>query len=239
MEKPYIINVLEDAQLAHKAGDFVNALKFYEHFFDHALDDDPYALYGVRLSYCLDGWSALAKEFVGAKNRLQEKQHEALTAYHANKQPETFHDYYAISQSLDDTAEAVQAFLQINEDSHKSAARLIKFVWPDLVAGEHWSVCNQFLEDPVQKMDECFAVFDEASRLRDADASFANEAFEQHILQELINGVNELLLVLRYNNRVDDVEAMQRKFYEISHARDHAGLNRLIQAKGSFLLSGH
>ena len=43
MEKPKIIQVLEDATLAHESGDFVNALKFYEHFFDHALDDDPYA----------------------------------------------------------------------------------------------------------------------------------------------------------------------------------------------------
>jgi len=64
MEKPEIIKVLEDAKLAHESGDFVNALKFYEQFFDHALDDDPYALYGVRLSYCLDGWVKLAGEFV-------------------------------------------------------------------------------------------------------------------------------------------------------------------------------
>ena len=50
------MQVLKDAQLAHQAGDFVNALKFYQQFFDHALDDDPYAFYGVRLSYCLEGW---------------------------------------------------------------------------------------------------------------------------------------------------------------------------------------
>jgi len=66
MEKPSILKVLEDAQLAHQAGDFVNALKFYEYFFDHALEDDPYAYYGARLSHCLQGWTELAGTFPGA-----------------------------------------------------------------------------------------------------------------------------------------------------------------------------
>ena len=81
MEKPQIIQVLEDARLAHQAGDFVNALKFYEHFFDHALDDDPYALYGARLSHCLTGWGELAQVFPGAMNRLTTKKRHALEHY--------------------------------------------------------------------------------------------------------------------------------------------------------------
>ena len=100
MQKPKIIKVLEDAQLAHRAGDFVNALKFYEQFFDHALDDDPYALYGVRLSYCLDGWVQLADEFVGAKNQLISKQQDMFAEYQSSRHPERFHDYYMISKGL-------------------------------------------------------------------------------------------------------------------------------------------
>ena len=239
MKTPQIMKVLQDAQVAHDAGDFVNALKFYEQFFDHALDDDPYALYGVRLSYCIDGWGRLAKEFVGAKNLLEQKQTEALQKYQSNKIPEVFHDYFAISKVLEKHEEAIEQFLAINQASNKSASRLIKFVWPDLIAGEHWQVCGQFLEDPVQKLDESFSVFDEANRLQDMDDSFATEAFQQHILAELIAGVNELITVLRHNNRSEDVEMIQRKFYEIAHARNHAGLDRLLQAKGAFLFSGH
>lgn len=239
MEKPYIIKVLEDAQLAHQAGDFVNALKFYQHFFDHALDDDPYALYGVRLSYCLEGWAKLANEFMGAKNALEQKQQESLDRYLSLRQPERFHDYYVISLALAKPDQALQKFFEINNVNPQSAAKLIKFVWEDLVKGEHWQVCNQFLEDPVKKLDESFAVFDESSRMSELDSAFANPEFEQHILNELINSSSELILVLRHNSRMDDVEVIQRKFFEIAHARDHSGLNKLIQAQGSFLFGGH
>jgi hypothetical protein len=239
MEKPNIMKVLEDAKLAHKSGDFTNALKFYEHFFDHALDDDPYALYGVRLSYCLDGWAELAKDFVGAHNQLVEKQQTALQNYHKIKLPELFHDYYSISRVLDKKEESLDSFLSVLQENFKNASRLVKFVWQDLIEAEQWEVCNQFLEDPVQKMDESFSVFDEASQLRNIDTSFATPAFEKHILNELVDAVNELLLVLRHNNRSEDVDVIQRKFYEIAHSRSHSGLDSLLQAKGVFLFSGH
>ncbi len=239
MEQPEIMKLLQDAQLAHEAGDFVNALKFYAQFFDHALDDDPYALYGVRLSYCLDGWARLAKEFVGAKNQLVEKQAESLKDYQDKKRSESFHDYYAISCALDDRLTALEVFLAINSKSTKSASKLIKFVWQDLIDDEQWQVCNQFLDDPFQKLDEYFSVFEEANRLQDMDMSFATDAFQQHILSELVGGVNELLMVLRHNNRSNDVDMIQRKFYEIAHAKSHAGLDRLLQSKGAFLFSGH
>ena len=239
MEKPPIMKVLQDAQLAHEAGDFVNALKFYAQFFDHALDDDPYALYGVRLSYCLDGWARLAKEFVGAKNQLIEKQVEAIQEYQEKKRPESFHDYYAISCALDDQQSALDMFLAINSKSNENASKLVKFVWQDLINREQWQVCNQFLDDPVQKLDECFSVFEEANRLQDMDISFATDSFQKHIISELVEGINELLMVLRHNNRVNDVDMIQRKFYEIAHANNHAGLERLLQSKGAFLFSGH
>ena len=239
MDQSQIIQVLQDAQLAHEAGDFVNALKFYEQFFDHALDDDPYALYGVRLSYCLDGWARLSKEFVGAKQQLVNKQAESLKSYQDAKNPEFFHDYYAISCALDEQKMALGSFLEVNEQSNKNASRIVKFVWQDLITGEHWQVCNQFLEDPVQKLDEYFSIFEEANRLQDMDVSFATEAFQEHILSELTQGVNELLMVLRHNNRSGDVDSVQRKFYEIAHAKNHSGLDRLLQSKGAFLFSGH
>jgi hypothetical protein len=239
MEKPEIIKVLEDARLAHEAGDFVNALKFYEQFFDHALDDDPYALYGVRLSYCLDGWVQLAKEFVGAKNQLISKQQDMLAEYQLKKDPERFHDYFMISKGLGESDIAIDAFKQVNEQSSKSAAKLIKYVWKGLLASEQWALCNQFLDDPVQKLDEQFAIFDEACRLKEVEPSFNTDEFEQHILDELSESVDQLLMILRYANRSDDVEVLQRKFYEVAHSKSHAGLDRLIQSRGAFLFAGH
>jgi len=239
MDKPEIINVLEDAQLAHQAGDFVNALKFYETFFDHALDDDPYALYGVRLSYCLNGWAKLADEFVGAKQRLQQKQHETLDRYQQTKQSEVFHDYYCISQHLGLKEEALQQFITLHQTTPKTAAKLVKYVWNDLIEAEQWEMCNVFLDQANLKLDELFAMFDESMRLKEFDPSFNDPKFEQHAVDSLIDETQKLVTVLRYNNRRDDINALERQFHQAVESRNHSALSKTTHAKASFLFVSH
>ncbi|MEM7358045.1 MAG: hypothetical protein AAF431_02990 [Pseudomonadota bacterium] len=239
IDKPDIINVLQDAQLAHQAGDFVSALNFYEQFFDHALDDDPYALYGVRLSHCLQGWAELAMEFPGAKKRLEAKKHETLGAYVEERQPEQFHDYLSICRHLGLEAEALAQFLELHHGQPKSAAKLVKYVWDDLILGEYWDVCNQLLTEPSAKLSELFAVFDEAGRLKDIDPAFDNAKFEQHIVDTLLNDVQKLVEVLRHGNRADEIEGLQHQFSQGLSQREHSELHKQAHAKSSFLFAGH
>jgi len=237
--KPEIITVLEDAQLAHKAGDFVNALKFYEHFFDHALDDDPYALYGVRLSYCLQGWADLALEFPGAKNNLESKKRAMLSQYLETKDPERFHDYFTICRHLGKETDALEQFLTQHHEQPNSAAKLIKYVWDDLVNAEQWSVCNDLLIEPNQKLDELFSVFDEQARLKEVDPEFDNIKFDQHIVDSLLDNIQNVVLVLRHASRDDDINALQRQFNQAIETRNHSLLNTQAHAKSSFLFTGH
>ncbi len=239
MDKPDILRVLEDAQLAHQAGDFVSALKFYEHFFDHALDDDPYALYGARLSHCLTGWGDLAEVFPGAKNRLDAKKRESLETYLESRNPEQFHDYLAICRVLGVEADALEQFLKLHHNEPKSSVKLSKYLWDDLVNAEQWQVCNELLEQPNQKLDELLAVFDEAARLKEFDPAFDNIKFEQHIVDTLLNDVQKVVLVLRQGNRSDDIAALQRQFQQGVVHRDHPILTKQVHAKSSFLFAGH
>lgn len=239
MDKPQIIEVLESAQLAHKAGDFVNALKFYEHFFDHSLDDDPYAYYGVRLSHCLNGWGELAQEFPGAKNRLDAKKREVLDDYLNSRNPERFHDYLTICRVLGIEEQALNEFLKLHSSEPKSAAKLSKFLWDDLVNAEQWQVCSALMEQANQKMDELFAVYDEAARLKDVDSAFDNPKFEQHITDILFENVQKVVMVLRYTDRFDDIAALQRQFHQGVERRDTALLSKQAHAKASYLFAGH
>jgi len=239
MEKPQIIQILEDAQRAHQAGDFVNALKFYEYFFDHALDDDPYAYYGARLSYCLDGWGELAQQFPGAKNRLDAKKREILDHYMEVREPERFHDYLAICRVLGVESDALEQFLSLHNSEPKSAAKLAKYLWHDLINAEQWQICSALMEQAPQKIDELFAVFDEAARLKEFDASFDNAQFEQHIVDTLLDDVQKVVMVLRHTDRSDDINAIQRQFYQGVDARNHAMLSKQAHAKSSFLFAGH
>lgn len=239
MEKPAIIQVLEDAQLAHQSGDFVNALKFYEHFFDHALDEDPYAFYGARLSHCLQGWGELAEVFPGAKNRLEHKKRDMLDLYLEARNPERFHDYLCICRRLGVEQDALEQFLSLHHDEPKSAAKLSKYLWNDLVSAEQWQVCSELMEQANLKLDELFAVFDEAGRLKEFDPSFNNLQFEEHIVATLLDDVQKVVLILRHNNRTDDIHALERQFNQGVTHRDHPILSKQAHAKASFLFAGH
>ena len=240
MEKPAIIKVLEDAHRAHQAGDFVNALKFYEYFFDHALEEDPLAYYGARLSYCLQGWAELAKTFPSAKNALEKKKREMHDSYFSgDRDPERFHDYLSICRCLGTESDVLEKFLNLHHSEPKSAAKLIKFLWNDLINAEHWQVCSELMEQSSLKLDELFAVFDEATKLKDSDPAFNNPRFEQHIVDTLLSDTQKVVTVLRHSGRQDEIPDLQRQFYIAATQRGHALLSKQAHAKGSFLFTGH
>ena len=239
MQKPEILETLRDAQLAHRAGDFVNALKFYEYFFDYALDHDPYALYGVRLSYCLDGWAKLAETFPAAHKRLKDKQVQSLENYFSDNDPEKFHDYYCISKLINETELALQAFYQLHKQQPKDSTKLAKYVWDDLVQAEKWHICSDLLPQPQQKLDEYFAIYDEAQQLKSADAEFDNAQFDQHLVETLLDGISNTVDVLRYNDRGDEILQLQRQFNQALEMRNDATLSKAAHAKASFLFTGH
>ena len=239
MNAPNILRVLQDAQLAQNAGDFTNALKFYEQFFDDSLTEDPEAMYGLRLTTCLDGWASLADSFPGAKNRLQEKQSEMLLAYNDFKVPERFHDFLQISRRLNQQDEAIEAFINLHLQNPKSAAKLTKYVWQELVDHPEWQLCNELLQEPSMKLDELFAIFDEASRLKDVDPAFNSLEFEQHTVDQLHSNLQALVGVLRNGDRKGDIDALERQFFQGIQNRDNATLNKRVHAQGAFLFAAH
>ena len=239
MSKPDILIVLEDALKAHEAGDYLNALEFYEHFFDHALDDDPYALYAVRFSHCLSGWAELAQIFPGAKRRLEQKRNEVWEDYYESRMPERFFDYLNICRQLGREDEALEAFLKLHAEQSKSAAKLSRYVWDDLVAAEHWQVCSDLLLEPAQKIDELFSIFGESEQLRHIDPAFDSNKFDLHLVDTLITDLQRVVLVLRQNGRSDELPEVQRQFMLGVEKSGHALLQKQVHAKAAFLFSGH
>ena len=239
LEKPQIIQVLEDAQRAHQAGDFVNALKFYEYFFDHALDDDPFAYYGARLSHCLTGWGELAGVFPGAMNKLEAKKRSMLEVYLEGREPERYHDYLTICRTLGREADALEQFLQLHHSEPKSAAKLTKYLWNDLLAAEHWQVCSELMPQANLKLEELLSIFDEANKLKELDPSFNTIQFDEHIVNTLLGDLQQMVMVLRYADRGDELDALERQFHQGVESREHSELSRQAHAKASFLFAGH
>lgn len=239
MQKPQLVSLLEDANLAHKAGDFTNALKFYEAFFDQAAEQDPQAYYAMRLSHCLTGWAELAETFPAALHRLNAKRREVLDQYQTQHVPELFHDYLEICRVLGRDEEALETFLQIRSESSEHAQRLVKYVWDDLIARQYWQVCSDVLEQPSAKLDELFALYKEAIKLKSVDTSFDTPQFEHYVVEQLLTGIENLVHILRHAGRTVELAQLQNQFHVAMHKiKDHQ-LNKQVQAKGAYLFSGH
>ena len=239
MSKPDILIVLEDALKAHEAGDYSNALEFYEKFFDHALDDDPYALYAVRFSHCLSGWGELALVFPGAKRRLEQKRKEVWDDYYQDRVAERFFDYLNICRQLGLEQEALESFLNLHADEPKSAIKLTRYIWDELIISEHWQVCGELLVEPAQKIDELFSIFEESDQLRKIDPSFDDPKFDKHIVDTLISDLQQVVMVLRQNGRAQELPEVERQFMLAVDKSGHALLQKQVHAKAAFLFAGH
>ena len=95
------------------------------------------------------------------------------------------------------------------------------------------------MEQTDLKLDELFAIFDEAAKLKEADPAFNNIKFEQHIVNTLLDDVQRVVMVLRHANRGEEIPALQRQFELAATQRDHPILTKQVHAKGSFLFAGH
>lgn len=234
-----VMKLLENATMAHEAGDFVNADRFYADFFDRALAVDPMAFYAIRLNNCLLAWGQLAKDFPGARISLQNKADESLAEFMANETTERFHDYVTIMRVLNEPQQGVDAFLNVYAEAPKRAQRIVKYVWNDLLIAKEWTVCSALLERPEQKLDELFAVFDQAAKMKDVDERFNTVEFDEHIVATLLNDVQRVVEVLRHAERSDEIIALARQFQQGVSQRQHAVLAKQVSAQGSYLFIGH
>lgn len=239
MEPPEILKLLENAHTAHEAGDFTNAARFYARFFDESRLVDPMAFYAIRLSNCLSAWSKLALDFPGARNSLEQKGQEMLLEYQRTGEPERFHDYAAIANQLNATAEVVQTFVLLHDTAPEQAKKLAKFVWTDLLTAQEWRVCSELMTRPEQKLDELFAVFDQAAKMREVDERFNTIEFDEHIVDTLLEDVQRVVEVLRRTERSDEVVLLARQFQQGVKQRNHAMLSKKVHAQGSYLFLGH
>ena len=204
-------DALDLARQAARDGHYGEAVANYSYFFDHALDDDPASLYGVRLSYCLDEWARLGRKFPPALVALEERRREALRRLESTREPENFHDFECISKYLGVHGEAIDQFLAFHRSDSELAKSIVRFVWSKLVNGGHWQICSFYLGDPDQRYAAAVAKFDEAMTVCRANPEFGGAEFEAQIQGWLVRDVSELIKVLANSERTPDARAIMAR----------------------------
>jgi hypothetical protein len=199
---------LDLAREAYRSGDYAAALEHYDHFFEHALDDDPHSLYGVRLSYCLSEWAKLGEQFPLALERLRLKKESALRLLEASRDPERFHDYVAICRYLKCPDQPIQQFLAYHLSDRDLSQSIVRFIWDALVASKQWAVCGCYIANGLQHCEDSLGRFDEAMSVCDSDPSPGGDEFANQIEGWYVRDVTNLVLVLRNSGRSAEAETV-------------------------------
>src|SRR5687767_7110533 len=161
-------DALDAARIAFRDKRYPEALSNYEWFFDHALDDDPAALYGVRLSYCLSEWARLGSEYPPAWKRLEERRDQALELFGSTRDPERFHDFMAICQYLDEDSKLpIETFAKVHHQDRALAGSAVRFIWHQIVDAQMWDVAAAYVTDYKADYEQAIKKFEEAMTLCD------------------------------------------------------------------------
>ncbi len=227
-------DVLDKARAAFRSGQHAEALAQYEYFFDHALDDDPYTLYGVRLSYCLSEWAKLGKKYPQALERLEQKKQDALGQLHQTRNPERFHDFIAICEYLQCKEEPIDQFLSLHTSDEDLAKEIVRFIWNELVEAQQWKVCEAYLASPTEKYESVLAKFDQAMNVCKSDPTLGADDFEQQIKGWYVRDASNLLLVLTNSNRKDDISSLHRRIDSDMQSRGYPELITQIHERVAF-----
>lgn len=221
-------DILEEARAAFKEGNYAEALEQYEYFFDHALDDDPYSLYGVRLSYCLDEWVRLGNRYPLALQRLEQKAGAALALLDQTRNPERFHDFVVICKYLERPEEPIRRFLGYHSLDRELAQSVIRYIWDQLVEEKQWLLCSEYLPLPKNRYDAALAKFDEAMKVCRENPALGGNEFEEQIKGWYVRDVSHMLLVLKNTGRDEEASSMQASVFSDMQARGCAELTHRI-----------
>lgn len=198
------MKILDEARDAFHSGKYPEALEKYDYFFEHALNDDPHSLYGVRLSYCLDEWAQLGEKYPEALTRLENKRDHTLAQIVKTKAPERFHDYIAICKYLGSPSLPIKPFLRFHAEDRDLSKIIVRFIWDKLVKEGLWEICISYLPDPKESYKHSVYKFDETMKVCKSDPGLGGEDFEQQIKGWYVRDVSNILLVLKSNGKTDE-----------------------------------
>lgn len=204
-------DALDAARVACREKRYREALSSYEWFFDHALDDDPAALYGVRLSYCLSEWARLGSDYPPAWKRLEERRDEALELFGSTRDPERFHDFMAICRCLDEDSKLpIETFAQFHHRDRALAASAVRFIWHQIVDAQMWEVAGAYVVDHRADYERAIEKLEEAMLVCDENPDFGGEEFADQIRGWCIADLRDLWLVLRHSSRLTEAEMVKQ-----------------------------
>jgi hypothetical protein len=197
-------------QAAARSGRHDEALREYEWFHDHALEDER-ALYGVRLSFALSDWVDLGKVYPPALLSLRsvrETKSARLRAGDGSR--ELFHDVVAINESLGDPKSTYDLLVDIVEQRPDLAENCASLAMRSIVHVGDFALARRFISDPERSIRSWARMLNEdvadlakepPSEVPKLEAHVHNYAERVAVLLSVLRGVGEQSLANSLNEQ--------------------------------------
>ncbi|MBM3784173.1 MAG: hypothetical protein FJW30_07415 [Acidobacteria bacterium] len=142
------------ARRLRDAGDLRSALDAHQWFHANALALDP-SLAGVRTSFALSSWAALAEAYPPALSALRTVRDAAVEAFRAAeyRAPSLFAEVCSINRVLHELPATVQLFEETAGRNRDTADRCFPEVLAALVREKEYGLAHEFLRAPERLLE--------------------------------------------------------------------------------------
>jgi hypothetical protein len=145
---------LMDTEKLAQDGKNEEALTRFIWLYDHALEHES-AFNGVRLSYLLSYWKALADKYPPALKALQDVRDKETELIKRGKGTyETFNEVVSINRVLMEDDKSIELFVFIDEKYPPLATRCWDYIANKIISVKKFDLVKKYLPDPMKKFKE-------------------------------------------------------------------------------------
>lgn len=214
--------IRNEARAAMAHGDNAGALARMHWFHEHALRWRR-SLYGVRLSFALADWHALALRYPPAMAQLRATREQALSRSLADPDApeafERFHDFVSINQHLDEPERSSTAFAELDARGLRLAEQVYRLCQAALIRAGRFELCAKYLTDPARCIADATMAY-KADKCRDAARPDTAAELRRYRDRALAQEAGQWVLILVRSGRNAEAEAVVKT---ARHALQEAG----------------
>jgi hypothetical protein len=159
---------LSDTQDLVRQGKHKEALERFIWFHDHALEYEPAAMYGVRLSFALMYWKNLGDVYPPARTALVEtRDRKTQLLIKKTGNAGLFHDVVALNRTLEENEKTVQLFDLIDKEQPDQAKQYWNTAQDAVIAAKRYDLARKYIGNPVREFTRVKANYDLNTTLYD------------------------------------------------------------------------
>ncbi|MBN1515587.1 hypothetical protein JXA32_03350 [Candidatus Sumerlaeota bacterium] len=197
---------LRDTQVLARQGKHQEALERYIWFHNHALEHEPAAMYGVRLSFALEYWRQLGEVYppaLAALKKTRDDKTELMEKGKGNR--ELFHDVLALNRTLNNSRKTVDLFQKLDQEQEELAKQCWDIAEETVIDAKEYELAGKYIGDPIRAFDKVKETYDEMKAMDDEESMGVEfKTFYQNSF------VEDALRLIKVSLALDNAEAARK-----------------------------